>query len=60
MIQPAGTSEPLTTPAPHATSAAPEPAVPFQQVLLLCLPALIVGLVFRVSFMLESAAVHVI
>ena len=51
MIQPAGTSEPLATPAPHATSVAPQPAVPFQQVLLLCLPALIVGLVFRVSFM---------
>ena len=58
MIQPAGTSEPLTTPAPHATSAAPEPAVPFQQVLLLCLPALIVGLVFRVSFMFAMPEIY--
>ena len=58
MIQPAGTSEPLTTPAPHASSAAPEPAVPFQQVLLLCLPALIVGLVFRVSFMFAMPEIY--
>ena len=45
----------MTPATAHATSAPPEPAVPFQQVLLLCVPALIVGLVFRVSFHVRDA-----
>ena len=53
-----GTDEALMTPAtPHATSAPPR-GVPFQQVLLLCVPALIVGLVFRISFLIAIPEVY--
>ena len=48
----------MTPATAHATSAPPEPAVPFQQVLLLCVPALIVGLVFRVSFMFAMPEIY--
>ena len=41
----------MTIATPHATNAHPRPAVPFQQVLLLCVPALIIGLVRRVDFL---------
>ncbi len=41
----------MTLAMPHATSAAQPPAVPFKQVLLLCVPALILGLVFRIAFL---------
>lgn len=41
----------MTIATPHATNAHPRPAVPFQQVLLLCVPALIIGLVRRVEFL---------
>ena len=41
-----------------ATSAPPRPAVPFQQVLLLCVPALIVGLVFRVAFLIAIPEIY--
>jgi hypothetical protein len=59
MIHPAGTDEPLTTPAaPHAASAPPHRVVTFQQVLLLCVPALILGLVLRVSFMFAIPEVY--
>ena len=47
----------MTPATPHATSATPR-AVPFQQVLLLCVPALIVGLVFRVSFMFAIPEIY--
>jgi hypothetical protein len=48
----------MTPATAHATSAAPEPAVPFRQVLLLCLPALIVGLVFRISFLVAIPEIY--
>ncbi len=48
----------MTIATPHATGAPPRPAVPFQQVLLLCVPALIIGLVFRVSFLIAIPEVY--
>ena len=47
----------MTPATPHATSAPPR-GVPFQQVLLLCVPALIVGLVFRISFLIAIPEVY--
>ena len=41
----------MTTATPHAAAKSPPSAVPFQQVLLLCVPALIIGLVFRLAFL---------
>ena len=48
----------MTPATPHATDAPPEPAVPFRRVLLLCVPALIVGFVFRVSFMFAMPEIY--
>ena len=48
----------MTIATPHATGTPPQAAVPFQQVLLLCVPALIIGLVFRVSFLIAIPEVY--
>ena len=48
----------MTIATPHATGTPPQAGVPFQQVLLLCVPALIIGLVFRVSFLIAIPEVY--
>jgi hypothetical protein len=48
----------MTTASASAIDAAPQPAVPFRRVLVLCLPALILALVLRVSLLVAVPEVY--